>query len=343
MKAKSQQAGADLPLPDEEIREALRRWSAEGFFRSKKLVSQVGLDNVTACRCYRLLLKTEYESRNVSRRSEKVGNPAPEDVRQASSPDIQVDAPRDFENQTREFKLQGSDRIEPCSECQGKGSTTCVMCCGSGKQSAPPCGLCGGSGSRMQTRQVPMAGRGFRTEMVRVSCSCGGFRRTITCISCRGAGKKVCNSCVGSGNVQAYDVLTVEFRCEEIARVVNTTPVPDEMLATVSGETELNETNDATGLANVEPEIQEHAKALLARSRKDTNRSVLRQCLQIDRVHVHQVEYSVAGSAAKRLWICGQERRVYAPGAPKSLGRMLVIAIVTLVAVAALAVLAGRW
>ena len=316
MKAKLQESRGDLPLSDEEIREALTRWSSEGFFRSKNLVGQFESDNVTPCRCYKLLLKTQYEKRDVARRSEKVGNLVLKDVRQARSPNVQVEAPKGFENQTHEFRLQGSERIEPCSECRGKGSKTCPMCHGRGKQSGPPCGFCGGSGWRTQSRSVHKPGGGFRTEMVRVSCTCGGFRRTTTCVNCHGTGKAICHHCAGSGNVQTYDLLTVLFQCEEVSRLVNTTAVPDELFATLSGDNEINETKtDTVALANVSQEIQQHTKALLAQSQKDANRSILLQCLTIDRVPVFQFEYHVAGAAPKRLWICGKGRRVYAPSA----------------------------
>jgi hypothetical protein len=109
----------------------------------------------------------------------------------------------------------------------------------------------------------------------------------------------------------------------EQRQVLDETPVADKTLGALSGDQvlELNGPLIA-GHEPVTPEVDQCVGAQLAKSHTVDARQqrVLRQSLRVTRIPQTEVQYTYAG-IERRLWICGQEQRVYAPGAPWQRGR----------------------
>src|SRR5262249_33490157 len=146
----------------------------------------------------------------------------------------------------------------------------------------------------------------------------------VSCNSCAGNGRKTCPSCEGSGRVKTFDRLTVRFHQATATEVLDTTEVPDAMLGALKGDvlTDRREPR-IDGCAGAPAEVEERARQVLQKAQAVDQRTthVLFQDLHVERVPVYEVAYSYAG-VARKLWICGHERQVYAPGAPWRSGRL---------------------
>ena len=53
------------PLPEEEVREAINRWS-QGFFRVRYLGDKIFIDKIVPAYSYTVRLRTQYEERTVA-------------------------------------------------------------------------------------------------------------------------------------------------------------------------------------------------------------------------------------------------------------------------------------
>ena len=109
--------------------------------------------------------------------------------------------------------------------------------------------------------------------------------------------------------------------------MVDETPVPDNLIGKLHGEVMLDEKSAyIESLPPLAPEIDAKIEAMLQVSHeKDENHArILLQSIHVEQVPVHEVRYSYAG-VDRKLWICGQENLVYAPGTPWNRGRLAML------------------
>lgn len=320
----------DLPpttvLTEAEARDVVNGWSEEGFFRLRNMGDKIFFGSIQAGAAYVVRLQTHYEQRRTHRTSEPYhGGPVDD---RGPIPDrwrISVGQPRPFEERTETLPVPHTERVQVCGECAGEGRVRCPGCAGQGRIR---CISCGGMGYIDQQILEPnsqfgnQGGPNIRT--IRRPCSC--LNGVMTCPGCGGNGIIRCRSCQGSGQVKTYDVLVVRFQNAKQGEVLDVTPVPDNWLGSLSGESLFDRKAPRIDESELDP-ISEpftiKARDLLRQSHDidEKHERILVQMLHIDRIALQEVKYTYAG-VDRTLWICGKEKGVYAPNAPWNRSRL---------------------
>jgi hypothetical protein len=312
------------PLPEDQAREAINRWS-QGFFRILNLGDKIFLHKIVPCYSYNVRLKTQYEERIVT--TDSVPYHGQQLDSHGTPPDpwsISVPQPEEYEERTETLRVPHTDRATRCPQCAGVGEIACFRCHGTGQAA---CSWCGGRG--FIVRLEPRPGHNangqptMQFETVHSQCpSC--FQGRVSCSSCSGNGRVTCPQCEGHCRVCLFERLTVRFRKRSLYEVFDTTEVPDENFEKLTGEAIFSRhaprVERVTGLP---PAVEQSGQKLLRESQTVDQRQarVLFQDMAIERVPVHEVHYMYAG-IDRRLWIYG-DGHVHAPGAPWRRGRLV--------------------
>jgi hypothetical protein len=312
------------PVSEEEARDLVNRWAATGFYRLRNMGDKIFVDEIVRGWAYTARLQTHYEQRRVTRAQEPYhGGPVDEHGRAPGKWDVAIARPRDFQERTETVTVPHTERVEVCATCGGQGQMVCPLCGGSGQTACP---LCGGTGVRLL--QVMDTDRGPHGEMISMPrtvqqhCVCRGGR--IRCPGCGGSGRQTCGDCRGSGQVKTFDRLVVRFLQSRHGELIDVTPVPDNWFGHLSGEMMAEERGPRIESFNpVNDDIDERARKLLERSHDvdEARTRILLQHLRIERIPLHEVRYRYAG-VERKLWICGNEKDIYAPEAPWNRSRL---------------------
>ena len=129
-------------------------------------------------------LRTQYESRRVYKTIRPhlggaVGPHTISDPKNINPWDMQLDEPTDFVKKEDEYAVKGSQWVDACSICSGKGESTCSACQGHGREICPEC-----HGSKKE-----------RCE----ACDGTGF---VLCPECHGEVIIHCQKCNSSGTIR---------------------------------------------------------------------------------------------------------------------------------------------
>ncbi len=315
------------PLSEAEVRDVLNRWAAEGSFRLPNMGDKIFMDPGKVGWAYTFRLQTHYEQRAVTEAQVPYhGGPIDQHGRPPGAWDIPARNPGDFKEDTQTIPVPHTERVSVCGTCGGAGQATCSFCMGSGRCVCP---RCGGSAIVQQTiMDTARTGDGNTIAVPRFvqrPCGCGNGR--IVCITCGGRGIVVCGTCRGAGQLKTFDQVIVKFLRSKHGDLLDLTPVPDNWFGRLTGE--VLRTTRATRIDHVEPyneEIDKRVQALLDRSHSlenDQSRILLQQ-IHVERIPLHEVPYRYAG-VERRLWICGNEKAVYAPDAPWNRSRLALL------------------
>jgi hypothetical protein len=325
-------------LGEDKAREIINRWSGTGFFRLRNMGDKIFVDQITTGVAYSIRLQTHYEQRQVRRANEPYLGGAVDDRGRAPDQwEVPVRQPKSFEERTETVPVPHTERVQMCSDCAGKGQIGCPRCLGQGKM---PCPRCGGSGYVDQP--VLEGGRDAQgnpspqTRMVRRACSCSGGQ--VLCSECGGNRILRCSACAGSGKVKTFDQLVVRFQSAAQGEVLDVTPVPDNWLGRLSGEVLLDQRARLIETCDSLPEAAARkALELLGKSHEADERQtrIILQFLHVERLPLYEVQYKYAGGERK-LWICGNEQAIYAPGAPRNRQRLVCVVAGAVLALAAL-------
>ena len=124
--------------------------------------------------------------------------------------------PADFEEGMMDFARPETERVNPCSECNGNGRLRCGRCSGSGQNQ---CGSCNGSGTNYDNSQ---------------RCSRCGGSGTQVCSKCDGGGTVACGTCEQKGETWKMDFVRREFTPHE--EITAEAPdVPDDFVTSADG------------------------------------------------------------------------------------------------------------
>jgi hypothetical protein len=288
---------------------------------------KIMVDGVQPGAAYTIKLRTQYEQRSVREAEVPFHGGHVDDRGQPPQPwDIQVRRPGPFQERTEKVTIPRSERVEPCSDCGGRGQITCRRCAGHGRISCPSC-----FGTGMREMPVFDMARGPNgqtipmTRIVRSPCTCG--TGVVRCSTCLGRGIETCANCRGSGQVKTFDQLLVRFQTATQGELIDVTPVPDGWFGRLSGAVAVDHQAERIDTFDpVTPEVDQKTQELLARSHDLPNGDarILLQALRIERVPLYEVPYRYAGMERK-LWICGKEQEIYAPEAPWHRERLLML------------------
>lgn len=105
--------------------------------------------------------------------------------------------PDKFEEGVAEFVFEGTERVGPCSICDGNTRVQCPTCGGSGYNQ---CGSCNGSGTNYD-------------DSARCS-KCGGSG-TFACQNCDSVGHVACDVCKQEGTTRKVDIVRRHFTPKE--------------------------------------------------------------------------------------------------------------------------------
>ncbi len=229
------------------LRKLFNEWAAsvEAYDR-KHLGDDIRIIEVWDSPLYRVLLKTQYDTRAIQQASELLKGrtfPTPAlktaDIKRWSLAPL----PTDFSYRKSLTRLNNTTFAGPCSPCSGSGKLTCAECSGRGKvmrsvQTSHECPTCKGYGYTykreviQESRQYHDYSDGgklklgyFPKEVSRqVTCStCNGQRKIVTttqvektCPSCSGSGRLICTTCKGEGRLAYY----LQFEHNQYTKVV---------------------------------------------------------------------------------------------------------------------------
>lgn len=183
---------------------------------------------------YPVRVLSQYESRSKDERHKPYQNQAIDErvlfsLNNFNSWDIILPEVKDFNGETKDYRVSGSEHVENCFKCHASGRITCPNCNGKCYVTCPncngsgtiSCGKCRGQGTipTQETRSneiyIPpryhsdgsqIGGTGMhKTETsyvtVNKTCSnCNGSGR-FTCSRCSGKGKVVCPQCKAAGTI----------------------------------------------------------------------------------------------------------------------------------------------
>jgi hypothetical protein len=254
---------------------------------------------------------------------------------------VSVPAVREFEQRVEKVVVPGTERVQMCGGCAGNGRVVCVRCNGQGSALCPHCHGSGWTEHRVMTPGPADARNrpGSSARVERRRCHCGSGQ--VRCSACAGNGVQTCARCEGSGRTKSYQELVARFHVVKQVKVLDDTPVADKVLGGLSGDTMIDVRRREIDRADtVAPDVDACVNTLLSESHAVDARQqrVLLQELHVKRIPQLEVEYMYAG-IDRRLWICGHEQRVHAPGAPWHRGRYWLL--VGCAVVAAAAAIAG--
>jgi hypothetical protein len=179
---------------------------------------------------YRVLLKTQYESRMIERLVEQYDGSAMSEPR-TTEQNVDVwsysyQSVNGFKNDERVYRVDGSEILAPCSACEGHGRVCCPTCGGRGDV---PCHACNGSGQVLRAmpvtrwRTVTKFQNGTTHEVNEpyetfdyfpVQCIACGQSGRVQCNGCGGTCLIVCPACGGPGKVVSYMAIRDSF-CPE--------------------------------------------------------------------------------------------------------------------------------
>lgn len=218
------------------FRQLINKWVAGiANFECKNLGDILSVVEVWDAPIHRVIIDTQYDNRTLTHSFEKLKGrnfPSPTILREA---DINrwslAKSPVEFTTQDTQRCVSGSQAIDTCHTCSGKGVALCVRCVGKGvvqklETHRHVCYKCGGRGSwqevttksetvqvkdssgryvnqwRTRTRDVVTTqrcstcnGSGYTTESVMV---------TERCSVCSGSGKVTCPTCSGERKVLRF-------------------------------------------------------------------------------------------------------------------------------------------
>lgn len=309
-------------LSEEQAREAINRWGDRGFFRLRNMGDKIFVQEIVAGVAYTLRLQTHVERRQVRRAAEPYHGGAVDDRGRPPGPwQVRVATPGPFQERTQTVVIPHTERVQMCPDCSGAGRGSCRACGGQGRS---PCPLCAGRGFRdMPVAEPGSSGGEVRT--VRQRCSCAGG--LVVCPGCGGNGIVRCGTCAGSGQIKTYDQLVVRFLTAKQGEVLDVTPVPDDWLGRLAGDVLVDREEPRIDRCDAGPEsVARKAEELLQRSHAldEGHERILLQKLHIERIPLHEVRYGYAG-VDRRLWICGAEQAIHAPGAPWNRQRLTAV------------------
>ncbi|HWQ12124.1 MAG TPA: protein kinase, partial [Roseiflexaceae bacterium] len=179
-------ARADALHRVDAIRRQLDRWSRHGLLRRPLLGQVIQPEQIVSYNVYLYELRAHYETRTPPQTRQVVHHggalaSAPREVELWAAPVPEqepfVDAPAET------IVIPGSQRIVPCTECNG--ATTL------------PCKTCAGKGTVTRTRRVNDPDGKARSETFQENCP-----------TCRGYGKQDCPRCEGAGSLMEEKVFT---------------------------------------------------------------------------------------------------------------------------------------
>jgi hypothetical protein len=318
---------APPPLPEEQAREAINRWS-QGFFRIRYLGDKIFIDKIVPAYSYSVRLRTQYEERAVVPVSVPYHGQPLDDRGVPSNPwDIPVPRPDDFEERTEALPVPHTDRVSRCPQCASVGHIACSRCNAAGQLTCPHCGGRGFQDTFQPRAGVDASGKPT-TQMVSMRADCMHcFHGHVTCSSCSGNGRVTCPSCDGTGNVRTFDQLTVRFRDATQNELLDPTDVPDELLRDAQGDAIFSKRDARIEASPGMPaHVESTSRTILQKSHTFNQRDtrLLFQDLAVQRIPVHEVAYTYAG-VERRLWVYA-DGQVHAPHAPWRRDRMWAIA-----------------
>lgn len=168
---------------------------------------------------YIIRTSSRFESRGLTERTlpykgEKIGERKYYSLNDVDAWGLDVGKVDSFEEWSKTFNITGSEWVEECVTCRGKGKTACSTCDGKGKES---CSSCSGTGKKHcpscsgkgKTSCSSCSGRGYRVKQeiqTYYDTMDQANRQKMTdvkvhCSSCGGSGRKKCSHCGGSGKV----------------------------------------------------------------------------------------------------------------------------------------------
>ncbi|MBR5724382.1 MAG: hypothetical protein IKX62_03275 [Bacteroidales bacterium] len=193
----------------------------------------IKLETYELCPIYVVSLRTQYDKRYVNRGQYPFKNTTLPVRTVFKESDVD---PWSFKMHTTDrfvednctHEVDGSQHVETCGTCSGKGELTCSKCDGRGLVTCSSCGgdgtirctscggkggstcsYCHGTGGVQQSYEESYTIRDYtgreqiryRTKYKTVTCSHCRGKGTIVCSSCGGNGNKVCRECGGSGEL----------------------------------------------------------------------------------------------------------------------------------------------
>jgi len=228
--------------------------------------------------------------------------------------------------------LPHTEVVQCCFRCNGHGHITCLNCHGHGHTT---CTFCQGSGHRHQNEWYTDSHGHRQTRQTHVKChSC--HHGHVSCFSCHGHGHITCPICLGCRDLVHYKELQVKWEIMTFDGVIKSVMNPemksvvtDDIILKSEGTAILREENviilplvATPNSIRINEHVNNTANDLIGKSVFPAKLQHM-QRLKVTGTPVYEATYFQGGH--KHIWIVGIDRRVYCPGYPKSIPRVMAL------------------
>ncbi|XP_045165398.2 protein SSUH2 homolog isoform X1 [Mercenaria mercenaria] len=298
-------------LTEDDCKKALEKFVDDQLCYGSKPAKECKILSTKGVTALHYILETFSENRSTKKKKVpyKGGHVDGPENGEAPKPwDIPVSAKKEFKDDKIKKEVPHTAKVKKCKDCKGRGWETCDDCDGWGRVE---CDSCDGSGNRTATDA-----EGNEYEENCPFCFGTGQRM---CMDCGGDGRVTCDDCEGYRKLKCFIQLKVKFINHDDDYILETTDMPDELVATAGGNILFQQELPMVWPINTYPvkEINEQsAKMVNAHRTKWPNELIHKQRQTLRGVPVTEVEYKWEDFKS-RYWVYGSERKVYAPDYPQ--------------------------
>ncbi|KAL4226159.1 hypothetical protein ACF0H5_014145 [Mactra antiquata] len=297
-------------LSEEDCKQALEKYVESQLCFGKKPAQECTILKTTGVTALHYVLETFSENRSTKKKKKpyKGGHiDGPENGTPPMPWEIACPPKSEFKDDKIKKEVPHTAKVKKCKDCKGRGWETCDECDGWGRVE---CDHCEGGG------RVPFTDEeGNEGERDCPFCM-GGMRR---CDECGGDGRVTCEDCEGYRKLKCFIQLKVKFYNHKDEYILETTDMPDELVASVGGnvlfQQELPMVWPIASYPVAEINAQS-AKFVQAHRTKWPNELIHKQRQTLRGVPVTEVEYKWEDFTS-RFWVYGTEKNVYAPDYPQ--------------------------
>ncbi|XP_064604972.1 protein SSUH2 homolog isoform X2 [Liolophura sinensis] len=297
-------------ITEEQAREALLHFVSEHCCYGKGAATELKFTDLRSSSAFHYTLETFTEARQTAWTFEPyTGQPVdgPQNGHAPGPWDIHVNPPGQFVDGTVKIEVPHTASLKPCHQCAAIGRVRCDRCMGDG---GSYCHTCNGTGRERYYED------GHHHH--RSCCWCNGSGRR-RCTHCSGHGQITCPTCAGRANLKWFIRLTVNWHNHLGDHIVERTPLPDELIRSVSGQIAFEESQPKVWPINHFPdqEVNNASNSLIRQHESAfSSERQLQQRHRVRIVPVTQAFYKFKGQDSS-FFVYGFEHKVHAPDYPQ--------------------------
>ncbi|XP_052216502.1 protein SSUH2 homolog isoform X2 [Dreissena polymorpha] len=220
-------------LTEEDCKKALEKFVADNLCYGSKPAKEMKITSHKGCTALHYKLETFTENRSTKKKKVpyKGGHvDGPENGEPPAPWSIPCQCKAEFKDEQVKKEVPHTAKVKKCKDCKGRGWEKCDECEGWGRVE---CEHCDGTGH--------VATQDQDGNEVQQNCPfCMNGQKS--CANCGGDGQVTCEDCDGYRKLKCYIQLKVKFINHDDEYILETTDLPDDLVAKVGGNTLFEQT-----------------------------------------------------------------------------------------------------